>query len=154
MGPAAKALPAFPPLQEDAREPKLEAVALQEPAMPVIRPDSLPVERFPGGASYRTIVGDAAGSTPLRVGIQISPPGYSTGIHAHPYLEVVTVLEGEGEAWIDGEGGPVAVAPGATMVFPAGVRHSFRVTGTTPLKTYGVHASPERIVQRPPPDDA
>jgi mannose-6-phosphate isomerase-like protein (cupin superfamily) len=39
------------------------------------------------------------------------------------------------------------------MVFPAGVRHSFRVTGTVPMKSWGVHASPARIVERPPPED-
>ncbi len=121
--------------------------------MPVIRLDDVPVERFRSGATYRTLVGDDAGSTPLRVGIQMSPPGYSTGTHAHPYLEVVTVIEGEGEAWIEGEGGTVAIGPGTTMVFPPGTRHWFRVTGATPMKTHGVHASPERIVERFPDAD-
>jgi putative monooxygenase len=121
--------------------------------MPVIRLETLPEESFTGGATYRTIVGDDTGSTPLRVGMQVSPPGYSTGIHSHPYLEVVTVMEGDGEVWIDGEGEPVAIGPGTTMVFPAGVRHSFRVTGNRPLKTWGVHASPDRIVDRAPQGD-
>lgn len=117
--------------------------------MPIIRPENVPEESFSGGATYRTLVGDDAGSTPLRVGLQVSPPGYSTGTHAHPYFEVVTVIEGEGEAWIEGEGDPVGIGPGATMVFPPGVRHWFRVTGDGPMKTHGVHASPERIVERP-----
>lgn len=121
--------------------------------MPVIRLDTLPVEPFTGGATYRTIIGDDAASTPIRVGVQVSPPGYSTGVHSHPYLEVVTVIEGEGEAWIDGEGEPVAIGPGTTMVFPAGIRHSFRVTGTAAMKSWGVHASPERIVDRPPAEE-
>ncbi len=116
--------------------------------MPIIRLKDLPEEPFDGGATYRTIVGDADGSTPLRVGVQVSPPGYSTGTHSHPYLEVVCVIEGVGEAWIEGEGDPVEIGPGATLVLPPGVRHGFRVTGTTPMKTYGVHASPERIVER------
>lgn len=116
--------------------------------MPVIRLDDVAAETFRGGATYRTLVGDDAGSTPVRVGIQVSPPGYETGTHAHPYLEIVTVLEGEGEAWIEGEDGPVAIGPGTAMVFPPGVRHWFRVTGTAPMKTHGVHASPERIVER------
>ena len=118
--------------------------------MPIIHLDDAPEERFPGGATYRTIVGDEAGSTPIRVGVQTSPPGYSTGVHAHPYLEVVTVIEGEGEAWIEGEGGPVALRPGSTLVLPPGTRHSFRVTGAAPLRTWGVHASPDRVVAREP----
>lgn len=121
--------------------------------MPVIRLDDVPLEPFRDGATYQTLVGDDAGSTPLRVGLQVSQPGYATGTHAHPYLEVVTVIEGEGEAWIEGEGGTVAIGPGATMVFPPGIRHWFRVTGETPMKTYGVHASPERIVERFPDAD-
>lgn len=116
--------------------------------MPVIRVDEVPSEEFSGGATYQTIVGDAAGSTPVRVGLQVSPPGFSTGVHSHPYWEMVTVVEGEGEAWIEGEGDPVSVSPGTTMVFEPDVRHTFRVTGKTPMKTYGVHASPTRIVDR------
>ena len=42
--------------------------------------------------------------------------------------------------------GPVALAPGMTLVFPANVRHQFRTLGFEPLKTLGVHTSPHRIV--------
>jgi mannose-6-phosphate isomerase-like protein (cupin superfamily) len=31
-------------------------------------------------------------------------------------------------------------------VFPPNVRHQFRTLGRAPLKTLGVHASPDRIV--------
>ncbi len=118
--------------------------------MPIIHLDDVPKEPFRDGATYQTIVGDAAGSTPVRVGFQISPPGYSTGTHAHPYMEVVSVIEGRGEAWIEGEDGVAPIGPGTTLVLPPGVRHGFRVTGTQPMKTYGVHASPDRIVERFP----
>jgi quercetin dioxygenase-like cupin family protein len=116
--------------------------------MPVIHVDTVPVEGFHDGATYQTLVGDDAGTTPVRLGLQVSPPGFSTGAHQHPYMEIVTVIEGEGEAWIEGEGDPVPIGPGATMVFQPNVRHSFTVTGDIPMKTYGVHASPDRIVQR------
>ena len=114
--------------------------------MTVIHHDKVPVESFPDGATYQTLVGDDAGSTPLRCGIQTSPPGYATPDHSHPYVEVLTVLEGVGEAWMDGVAKPIALAPGVTLVLQPHVRHGFRVTGDTPLKTYGVHASPDRIV--------
>ena len=113
----------------------------------VIRHDDVPEETFPGGATYRTIVGDEAGSTPVRCGIQTSPPGYATPNHSHPYDEVVTVLEGRGEAWFDGGGDPVEMLPGMTVVFPANVVHGFRTVGDAPLRTYGIHASPARIVE-------
>ncbi|NKB55814.1 MAG: cupin domain-containing protein [Alphaproteobacteria bacterium] len=116
--------------------------------MPIVELDNVPKQPFPSGATYQTIVGDEAGSTPVRIGVQVSPPGYSTGTHSHPYMEIVSVIEGEGEAWMDGQEGTVAIGPGTTLVLPPNVKHGFRVTGATPMKTYGVHASPERIVDR------
>ena len=121
--------------------------------MPIIRLEDVPEEAFADGATYQTIVGDEAGSTPVRVGVQVSPPGYSTGTHSHPYLEVVSVIEGTGEAWIEGEDGVVDIGPGTTLVLPAGVRHGFRVTGTGPMRTHGVHASPHRLVDHFPDQD-
>ena len=113
--------------------------------MPVIHHENVPRESFTGGATYQTLVGDAHGSTPLRIGIQTSPPGYTTPTHAHPYMEVLTVLEGHGEGWIEGEDGILKLEPGITLVFPANVRHWFRAAGSEPLKTLGVHASPHRV---------
>ena len=49
--------------------------------MRIVRDSDVPVEDFPGGATYRTLVGDDAGSTPVRTGIQTSPPGYATADH-------------------------------------------------------------------------
>ena len=113
--------------------------------MPLIHHEDVLHEPFTGGATYQTLVGDAQGSTPVRVGIQTSPPGYRTRTHCHPYLEVLTVLEGRGEGWIEGEDRVLELEPGVTLVFPANVRHWFRAVGDRPLKTLGVHASSHRI---------
>ena len=122
--------------------------------MPIIKIDEVEKQPFPGGATYQTIVGDDKGSTPIRLGLQVSEPGYSTGTHSHPYLEVITVVEGTGEAWVEGTPGVAAIEAGMTLVLPAGVKHGFRATGTGPLKTYGVHASSDRLVDFYPEDDA
>ena len=116
--------------------------------MPIIQIEDARREEFETGRVYETIVGDEAGSTPVRVGIQTSPPGYSTGTHSHPYMEVVTVIEGTGEAWIGDETTAAAIGPGTTIVAPPNTPHGFRNTGSSPLRTYGVHASPVRIVHR------
>ena len=72
----------------------------------VIRQSERPVVDFPGGATYRTLIGDDNGAEiPIRTGIQTSQPGYATRVHSHPYVEVLTVLDGHGEAWLDGEAG-------------------------------------------------
>src|ERR1700680_4170866 len=87
----------------------------------VIREDDRPVVPFPGGPPYRPLIGDDNGANiPIRTGIQTSEPGYATREHSHPYVEVLTVLEGRGEAWLDGEPGPVAMAPGGTISIPPG----------------------------------
>lgn len=114
--------------------------------MPIVYHKDVPLEPFSGGATYQTLVGDEQGSTPVRIGIQVSPPDYATPIHSHPYVEILTILEGMGEAWVQGQDELTALEPGMTLVLPANVPHWFRVTGRQPLKTYGVHASPHRIV--------
>lgn len=113
----------------------------------IVRHDAVEPEGFPGGASYRTVVGGEGGAAPVLCGVQTSPPGYATPNHAHPYMEVLTVLSGTGEAWADDLDGPVALEPGMTVVFEAGRAHGFRATGPAPLVTYGVHASPGRVVE-------
>ena len=111
-----------------------------------IREEERTVVPFPGGA-YRTLIGDDNGADiPIRTGIQTSEPGYATREHSHPYVEVLTVLDGRGEAWLDGEPGTVAMAPGVTISIPAGRVHGFRVLGDRPLVTYGIHTFPLRFV--------
>ena len=68
------------------------------------------------------------------------------GCTPHPYVEVLTVLEGRGEAWLEGEDGIVCLEPGVSIALPANRVHAFRVVGDRPLVTYGIHASDIRIV--------
>jgi quercetin dioxygenase-like cupin family protein len=113
----------------------------------VIHEAARPEVPFPGGATYRTLIGDDNGANiPIRTGVQTSQPGYATRVHSHPYVEVLTVLEGCGEAWLDGEEAMVVLAPGVTISIPAGRVHGFRVVGDQPLVTYGIHTFPQRIV--------
>ena len=118
-------------------------------------PDALTVIRhaeranvtLPGGAAYQPIIGDDTGDgMPIRTGIQTSSPGYTTPLHSHPYDEVLTIIEGRGEAWLDGEEGVVTLEPGMTIVVPASRVHAFRVVGDQPLVTFGIHTFGKRIV--------
>ena len=120
----------------------------------VIREAERPVVDFVGGATYKTILADdTAAGLPIRTGIQTSPPGYQTLLHSHPYAEVLTVLEGRGEAWLAGEDEVVVLEPGVSITFPANRVHGFRVVGDRPLVTYGIHTFDKRIVNyaKPPP---
>jgi len=116
-------------------------------ALTVIRHAERPTVEFTGGATYKPIIGDDTGAgMPIRTGIQTSPPGYQTRLHSHPYVEVLTVLEGRGEAWLEGEEGIVSLEPGVSIALPANRVHAFRVVGDQPLVTFGIHASGKRIV--------
>lgn len=112
-----------------------------------IRHAERPGVTLPGGAIYTPIIGDDTGDgLPIRTGIQTSPPGYATSLHSHPYAEILTVLEGCGEAWLDGEASAVALVPGVTITLPANRPHVFRVVGDRPLVTFGIHTDGKRIV--------
>ena len=113
----------------------------------VIHYDDVTVEEFPGGAHYRKLITGESDEMPVVTGIQVSPPGYATPDHSHPYVEIVTVLEGKAEVWTELCPETVNLGPCGTVVFPAKTRHGFRVVGEKPLKTYGVHVSPNRIVE-------
>ena len=103
---------------------------------------------FGPDTSYQLLVGDDAGTTPVRVGIQTAEPGYAAGMHSHPYLEVLHILEGSAEAWLEGqEDRPVRLEVGDTIALPPDVPHSFRVVGDRLLRLMGIHASPTRIVR-------
>ena len=77
---------------------------------------------------YQPIIGDEEGSTPLRTGIQTAQPGYAAPVHSHPYLEVLHILDGTAEAWIDGqEDRAVLLRKGDTIALPPDTPHAFRV---------------------------
>src|SRR5262245_43167122 len=113
----------------------------------VVRLDETEVVKFGPDAVYQLILGDDEGTTPVRTGIQTSQPGYAAPVHSHPYMEILHILEGVAEAWIDGqEDRTVTLRKGDTVAIPPGVPHSFRVVGPEVLRLLGTHASPHRIV--------
>ena len=113
----------------------------------IVRLADTEIVKFGPDATYQPILGDDAGSTPIRTGIQTSEPGYAAPMHSHPYLEVLYVLEGTAEAWLEGgEDQKAVLRKGDTIAFPPNVAHTFRVVGTETLRTLGTHVSPRRIV--------
>jgi mannose-6-phosphate isomerase-like protein (cupin superfamily) len=113
----------------------------------VIRLADSEIVKFGPDAIYQPILGDDEGTTPIRTGIQTSQPGYVAPVHWHPYLEVLHILDGVAEAWVDGqEDRKVTLRRGDTIAIPPQVPHSFRVVGDDVLRLLGTHVSPKRIV--------
>jgi quercetin dioxygenase-like cupin family protein len=127
--------------------PMREPRPIREPQ--VVRLDETEQVSFGPLSHYQPIIGDEEGSTPLRTGIQTAQPGYVTPVHSHPYLEVLHILDGTAEAWIDGqEDRAVVLRKGDTIALPPDRPHAFRVVGDQVLRLLGTHASPHRIVIR------
>lgn len=96
-------------------------------------------------ADYRLLIGD--GETPIRTGVQTSAPGYEAPMHSHPYVELLFIVEGEAEAWLQGgEDAPISLKAGDCIALPANVPHAFRTVGDRPMRLLGIHHSPRRVV--------
>jgi quercetin dioxygenase-like cupin family protein len=99
-----------------------------------------PWEVWRPGVETRMLISAKCGATQLCIFEQQVAPGNGAPTHTHPVEEVLTVLAGEAEAWIDE--GRLALLAGQSVVIPAGRRHGFRNSGATTLHLQAVLASP------------
>jgi quercetin dioxygenase-like cupin family protein len=67
-------------------------------------------------------------------------PGAGAPTHSHPVEEVLTVLSGEAEMWLDEA--RTVVSAGQSLIVPARRSHGFRNSGTATLHIHAVLASP------------
>jgi mannose-6-phosphate isomerase-like protein (cupin superfamily) len=100
---------------------------------------------FGPDAHYNKLIGEAG--MPIFTGIQTSQPGYATPVHSHPYVEMLFIIEGTCEAWLDGhEDEAMRLEAGDMCALPARKPHAFRVVGDKPMRLLGIHCSPKREV--------
>lgn len=92
------------------------------------------------GVLTRMRVSAVAGSTQLSIFEQWCDPGCGAPTHLHAVEEVLTVLEGQAEAWLGEERSPMTA--GQSLIVPAGIKHGFRNTGTTILHVQAILAAP------------
>ncbi len=113
----------------------------------VVRLAESEIVRFAPDSFYQPLLGDDAGTMPVRTGIQTCQPGYVATMHSHPYIEIIHILEGTAEAWVEGEeNSKVRLETGDTIAMPAETPHTFRVVGDQRMRLLGTHFSPKRIV--------
>lgn len=97
-------------------------------------------------AHYRPLIAD--GNSAIRTGVQVSEPGYVAPMHQHPYTELLHILSGTAEAWLEGqEDRPIRLEAGDMIELPPNIPHSFRVVGDQPMRLLGIHLSRDRIVE-------
>jgi quercetin dioxygenase-like cupin family protein len=107
--------------------------------MHVIDPREAAPEQWRPGAETRMLVSAANGAAQLCIFEQWLAPGAGAPTHSHPVEEVLTVLDGEAEMWMDDH--RVIVTAGQSLIVPAHRSHGFRNSGTTTLHIHAVLAS-------------
>lgn len=100
--------------------------------------DSIPILDLPGRKLQWLITPETLGTRNLSMAVMDCPAGSTVRpLHSHTDTEeVIFILEGEGEALVDGE--VAAFREGDAVFFPANSRHMVRNTGTTRLRTCSI----------------
>ena len=102
--------------------------------------NDLPIEEWRPGVRTRMLISAQNGATQLCLFEQWVTPGNGAPTHSHPVEEVLTVLSGEAEMWLNGE--KIIVKAGQSLIVPARRLHGFRNSGADILHLHAVLASP------------
>jgi mannose-6-phosphate isomerase-like protein (cupin superfamily) len=115
--------------------------------MQVIDIRNNPLEVWRPGVETRMRVAASNGTMQLCIFEQWTAPGSGAPTHWHPVEEVLTVLEGQADVWMDDE--HLTVLAGQSVIVPAGRKHGFSNSGTVTLHMHAVLALPyfERAVE-------
>jgi mannose-6-phosphate isomerase-like protein (cupin superfamily) len=108
--------------------------------MKVITPQDVALEHWRPGVETRMVASARNGAAQLCIFEQWVAPGVGAPTHSHPVEEVLTVLEGEAEMWMDEA--RVIVPAGQSLIVPAGRQHGYRNSGNVTLHIHAVLASP------------
>jgi mannose-6-phosphate isomerase-like protein (cupin superfamily) len=104
--------------------------------------DDIPVQHLPGRDLQWLATPDTLGVEKIGIAI-MNCPAHSTvrPLHGHKDTEeVLLILGGQGEAWVDGE--VASFKKGDAVLLPANSRHMVRNTGDEPLITASIFSPP------------
>ena len=107
--------------------------------MMLIDPATRALEHWRDGVETRMLVSAENGAAQLCMFEQWIAPDAGAPTHFHPVEEVLTVLAGEAEIWIEDD--RRCVQAGQSAVVPAGKRHGFRNPGKTTLHIHAILAA-------------
>lgn len=108
--------------------------------MQVLDHAASPPEEWRAGVMTRMRVSALAGSAQLCIFEQWCQPGTGAPTHLHSVEEVLTVLAGTADVWLEDE--HAAVSADRSVVVPAGCRHGFRNIGDGVLHVMATLAAP------------
>ena len=99
-----------------------------------------PREEWRAGVLTRMLASAANGATQLCLFEQWCEPGHGAPTHLHAVEEVLHVLDGEADVWV--EEAHVTLAAGELILVPAGRKHGFSNSGLATLHIRSTLASP------------
>ncbi len=97
-------------------------------------------EEWRPGVTTRMQVSAVTGSVQLCVFQQWCDPGKGAPTHLHAVEEILTVLDGQAEFWLEDD--RTNLTAGQSMLVPAGRKHGFRNIGTGTLHVQATLAAP------------
>ena len=98
------------------------------------------VEVWRDGVETRMYASAATGARQLTVFEQWCAPGHGAPSHIHAVEELLRIVAGEAEVWVDED--RERVTAGANVLIPAGAIHGFRNTGDGTLQVLAILAEP------------
>jgi quercetin dioxygenase-like cupin family protein len=107
--------------------------------MEVINAASQPLDEWRHGVMTRMHISALTGAERLCVFEQFCDPGKGAPTHIHTVEEVLTVLDGTAELWLDEV--RATLTAGQSVVVPAGRKHGFRNIGPATLHVRAVLAA-------------
>jgi quercetin dioxygenase-like cupin family protein len=93
------------------------------------------------GSRIQLLADPTASVSGLALVNQICQPGVGAPSHFHEFEEIITVVDGSAEVWVDGE--RRIVGPGTSVFIGAGTVHGFRNIGDGTLSIQAAIASVE-----------
>jgi mannose-6-phosphate isomerase-like protein (cupin superfamily) len=113
-------------------------------AVRVVSRDRIKPLHLPGRDLQWIVTPETIGAERLSIAIMTVPPkSIVRPVHAHQDIEeVLLILQGEGEAWVDGE--KAFFKKGDAVLFPANSKHQVRNTGDGELITASIFSAPTK----------
>src|SRR5262249_2202882 len=108
--------------------------------MRIVDHERQPREEWRAGVKTPMRISAATGARQLCIFQPWCEPGCGARTHLHAVGEVLTVLEGQAEFWIENE--REAVSAGQSVIVPAGRQRGFRNTGVATLHVQSTLAAP------------
>ncbi|GAB5435774.1 cupin domain-containing protein [Falsiruegeria mediterranea] len=108
--------------------------------MPHLSHDAQSLETWRPGVETRMRVSALTGSHTLCIFEQYCDPGLGAPLHQHAVEEVLEVISGTAEIWLNDE--IIQASANMSVLIPAGNMHGFRNTGQDTLHVRATLASP------------